>query len=475
VSGAVESIGVPLRRSGPWIPAVIVGFALLVGLALGDPSPGRWAPIGLLGLGVIFYVAVRWPFASLLVMISSAVLLVVVRVVGLRSVNLIDLLLPPVLITSLLGARRSASAKVETGAGHDHLTLAERGLTRWVIVFYSVATLSLFRLATLAGTDAALDSGLYLIRAFQALLFYPLCMWWLRDSKRIDQAWQAIVIAGIALFAVNIAGVAFWEVKRAGMAFFLNNWDAPLASPNEAGTASLIVAAALIIRHLRRPHPMNLVFALLMILLLGLSQSRSGILAWMTFGLFTLRWVRPMWIVTGLLTIGAALPLLPQTFWGRMARSIALDRPSFEAYSILVRIYGWRTAWDLVRDHPFIGVGYLGYRFVSHLYNQFGIVLTTVENYYYEVLVSMGVVGLAVLAVVIVKLYQLGSAVGRVAPPGTLAHYMARFHGPLLTALLVANLTADNFMGMAGLAQLAIWTAVLVRSAHVAVASRAPA
>jgi hypothetical protein len=67
-------------------------------------------------------------------------------------------------------------------------------------------------------------------------------------------------------------------------------------------------------------------------------------------------------------------------------------------------------------------------------------------------------------------LFQLGREVGRVAPPGTLAFHMARFHSPLLIALLVANMTGDNFMGMVSLAQLALWTAVLVRSGHAAVA-----
>ncbi len=73
------------------------------------------------------------------------------------------------------------------------------------------------------------------------------------------------------------------------------------------------------------------------------------------------------------------------------------------------------------------------------------------------------------------KLFQLGREVGRVAPPGTLAHHMARFHAPLILGLLVANLTGDNFVGMVSVAQLALWTAVLVRAGHAAVAEGARA
>jgi hypothetical protein len=51
---------------------------------------------------------------------------------------------------------------------------------------------------------------------------------------------------------------------------------------------------------------------------------------------------------------------------------------------------------------------------------------------------------------------------------------MARFHAPLVLGHLVANLTGDNFMGMVGLAQVAMWTAVMVRSGHDAVAHPVP-
>jgi hypothetical protein len=35
-----------------------------------------------------------------------------------------------------------------------------------------------------------------------------------------------------------------------------------------------------------------------------------------------------------------------------------------------------------------------------------------------------------------------------------------------MLALLVANLTADNFVGMLGLAQVALWCALLIRAGH---------
>jgi O-antigen ligase len=276
-------------------------------------------------------------------------------------------------------------------------------------------------------------------------------------------------VAGAALALANIVAVAAWDVKRAGMTLYLNDPEEPIACPNECGTATLVVGVVLMIRHAMRPQWINLVLGALMIALLGLTQSRSGILAWATFGLFTLRWVRPSRLLAGALALAALLPLMPQSFWIRMMRTVAVQKGTFEAYSMFERIYGWRTAWGVVRDHPLTGIGYLGFRFVSHSYNKMQIVLGTVENYYYETLVSMGIVGLVVLAFVIVRLFQVGRAVERTAPPGTLAHHMARFHAPLMLGLLVANMTGDNFVGLVGLAQVAMWTAVMVRAGHDAV------
>jgi O-antigen ligase len=450
---------------------VIVAVAVLVGLAAGDPVPTWQVPAAVLVGGAVLYAGMRWPFGSLMLMLGSSILLVVVRASGLRSVNLIDILLLPVLVASIFGrARREALAEAPSGPGHDRLRAAEKNFTSSVVIFYACAVLSLIQIVGHSGVGAALDSGLIMIRAFQGLALYPLCMWWLRTPERIASAWSALFAAGVALALVNIVGVLAWDVKRAGMTLFLNNPDAPLSSPNEAGTATLIMGAVLLVRHAVRPHWSNLALGAFMLLVLALTQSRSALLAWGAFGLLTLRWVGPSRLLAGALAIAAILPLLPGTFWERMSRSATVDRGSFEVLSFFQRVFGWQVAWRVFLDHPLTGVGYLGYRFVSHQYNELRLVLGTVENYFYEVLVSMGLVGFGLLILVIVRLFQLGRAVGRAAVPGSLAHHMARYHTPLVIGLLVANMTGDNFMGMVSVAQMAMWTAVLVRSGHAAVA-----
>ena len=477
MSGALATVsGPPQARGGLVAAALIIGFALLAGLAAGDRSPVWTLPMAAIGGAVALYAGARWPFAGLLVMLASSILLVVVRAVGLRSVNAVDVLLVPVFLASLFGhARLEANARAEAGPAHTPLHQAESRFTRAVILFHVGAALSLVQLGMLAGVHAALDSGLLLLRALQGLLFYPLCLWWLRDRERIDRAFAAVAIGGVALAAASVLGVTLWNVRRAGMTLFLNNWDAPLASPNEAGVNALFVAAVLLVRQAMRPNWKNHLLLALMVVVMALTQSRSAMLAWGVFALFTLRWLRPSHVLTGALSLAAFLPLLPVHFWERMGKSLVVERGSFEAMSFFQRVYGWRTAWRVVQDHPWTGVGYLGFRYVSHEYNELRLLLGTVENYFYEILVSMGVVGLALIGLVIVRLFQLGREVGRTAPPGTLAHHMAKVHAPLVLALLVANLTGDNFLGLVSLTQLALWCAVLVRCGHLAAAERAPA
>jgi O-antigen ligase len=464
----------PYTRRAPLPAILIVVLAVLAGLAAGDPSPLWWAPLAAVAGSAVLYAGYRWPFTGLLLMLGSSILLVVVRASGLRAVNLIDVLLPPVLLASVLGgARAAARADEKRGESHDLLHAAERRFTRAVLLFFGLAALSLLLIARHSGAGAALDSGLVLTRALQGLLLYPLCTWWLRTRERVERAWGALFVAGFALALTNLVAVTALGVKRAGMTLYVNDPDAPFASPNEAGTATLIVGVVLLVRHAMRPQWRNLALGALVLFVLALTQSRSGLLAWGTFGLLTLRWVRPSRLIAGAASLAALLPLLPQAFWDRMARSVMVDRGSFEALSFFQRVYGWHAAWLVLLDHPWTGVGYLGFRFVSHAYNDLRLVIGTVENYYFEILVSMGVVGLAMLLLVIVELFRLGRAVGRVAPSGTLAHHMSRYHAPLVLGLLVANLTGDNFVGIVAVAQMAMWTAVLVQSGHAALAGDA--
>jgi len=203
VSSAVTPVAPPVPVRVPvWIGALIVGLAVLVGLAAGSPSPTWTVPLAVIGGCALLYLSAIRPFGSLLVILGTCIVLVVVRVTEFRAINPIDVLMPPVLIASVFGrARREARAHPESGPGHDEMNFAERRLARAVVVFYVLAAISLLQLARVAGTGAALDSALLLARAIQGLLFYPLASWWLRTPERIALAWKGLLVAGVGGFS----------------------------------------------------------------------------------------------------------------------------------------------------------------------------------------------------------------------------------------------------------------------------------
>jgi O-antigen ligase len=209
--------------------------------------------------------------------------------------------------------------------------------------------------------------------------------------------------------------------------------------------------------------------------MLPLTQSRSGLLAFATFTLLTVRHLRWRWLLGALVMLLLALPLVPPEYWERLRRSLTFKQGSFEVFSFLVRIYGFRAAWLVFLDNPLIGVGYLGYRFVSSQYNDLRLVLGTAENFVLETLAGLGLIGLGVVIAALRRLYALGTVALGVTPARTLGHELARRHAPLLTAILVANMTGNTFVGLVGVGQLALWCALLVRSGHLAAPGEAEA
>jgi O-antigen ligase len=248
-----------------------------------------------------------------------------------------------------------------------------------------------------------------------------------------------------------------------------------IGSPNEAAAALLVLWALVQARWAARPSRWLLPLMGLVLVMLPLTQSRSGLLAFATFLLLTARHVRWRRVLGGLVTLALTLPLVPASFWARMSHTLSFQQGTSEVFTFLVRIYGYRTAWNVFLDHPVFGVGYVGFRFVSANYNEFNLSIGQVENFLFETLVGMGIVGLVVVGLAFARLHALGRAVRRITAPRTLGHELARLNGPLLAALFVANLTGATFIGMIGIGQVALWCALLVRAGHLARARAFPA
>lgn len=447
----------------------IVAIAACVG------NPTR-ATITVLGLGIAVAAAVAIsarPFAGYLLMIGSSIALVVVTVLPGRAVNAFDALLLPVLAGTWWGRARTeahASDATERGAAHDEIRRAGRGLASATIAFYVAAGLSLVQTVLMGNPEGAFNSALHLIRAVQGLLIFPIGLIWLRSESQV-RAVIGTVLIGVALLALgNTAVIVAGDFHRAGMTWFANEPELSLTDPNEAATAMILVWGLLLARQATTPSFANLALMPVVLALLVLTQSRSGLLSWTVFSVISLRRAHWGYLVGLAVLVIGAVPLLPGHYIERISRTLVFERGSFEAYSSLTRIYSWRAAWDVFREHPFFGVGYLGFRHFSHGYNELRAVLTTAENLFLEVASGMGIVGLVLLGLVLGRMIQLGRVVRRTAPRGTFAYHMAGLHLPFVASLMVAGLTGDNLFGMVGLAQLALWNVLLLRSGHVALA-----
>lgn len=460
-----------LERRPALLPAGLtlagLGLAILIALAAGYPTPElRMLVAGVTGVSV-FVLALRYPFAAFLVLVASTILQIVVAVTDLRGLNAFDLLLLPVLVASVLGGARAmaiaedrhvfgaASALVERGAGR---------LNRTVVLYFLLAVLSLVPGLLTGRAAQSADSFLLLIRAFQGLAMFPLCVWLLRSDARIELTIRAAIVGVLAFAAANTVALMFWGTRRAGLTWVINADYIPMNSPNEAATAMLFVGALVLARQSVRRSGWNLVMLALLFVMLVLTQSRSGLLAWTVMALLSLSRRRLKWVLPGSAVLALAIPMIPRVYLERVTNTVFLEKGTFEAFSSLIRVFGWKAAWQVFLDHPIFGVGYVCFRFISDRYNELKVVLVTAESYYLETATGMGIIGLVALALAIVAMYRMGAAVRRATPKGTLAHSMARYHGPFFTALLVANLTGDNFVGMLGLAQLALWTGILVQA-----------
>lgn len=449
-----------------------MGLALCValGVSIGYPTPLGRTLVGLLAGVCVLAVPFYRPATALQIVAGSSVMLIVWVVGYGYTLNVYDVLLPPLVVIWLLSGEWSA-ARVATGDRAILLT-AESKLVHAVFWYFGIAASSLSLIVFRNGLAEAAESGIVLVRGFQGVLLFGLGRWLIRREKDVHHIVAAMLIGGLVFALVSVLAVGSGSVRRAGLIWFANEPLWSIGSPNEAAIAMLILWALLLARQVVRPQVRNVVMLAIALVMLVMTQSRSGLLSLVAFTALCVRVTHWRAILTTGLLLAAAVPFVPGWYWERMARTLVLERGSFEAFSSLVRLYGWQAAWHVFLDHPIVGVGFLGFRTMSDNYNSLGLSLYTTESIFLEAATGMGVIGLTALIIAIVRLYQVGRAVEKVAPPGTLAAGMARFHAPLITGFVVGNLTGDNWIGLVCLAQTSLWCAMLVAAGERSIEAR---
>ena len=449
--------------------------ALVVGLAVGNPSPSAFSlAVGVSVLAVLT-VALARPFVAYLGVAASAIMLVIVVLPSGKGLNLFDLLLPPLLVAAALGAMRQRAAEgddAESSDRHEAIRRARRRFSRATVIYFGVVVLSIVPMFFDGRAANGTSSLLALIRAFEGLLLFPLGLWLLRGERRIRLTLTMMLAASVLLLAVNVVARVVADVKRAGLSWYVNYPPWPISDPNECAAGMLLVIVILIARQAVRPQGRNLVLACGALVLLVLTFSRSGLLALIAVAAMLLPRARWRWILAGGLIVAAVLPLVPSTYWERLAHTVVMQRGTFDTFSSLIRFLTWKTALTVFLHHPVLGVGYLGLENVSYAYNDMRVKVGA-ESYFLEIAADVGILGLTAMGFVIARLFQLGRTIRRVTPPGSLGHEMATLHTPLVIGLLIASLTGSNFVGMVGLGQLALWCVLMIRAGHEALAREA--
>jgi len=457
-----------------------VGLALSLGLAAGDPTPASWTIAGALLACMAIVTALARPFVALQALAISTILLIVYDLPSGLGLNLFDLLLPCLFCASVLGGAIESERLAEREATDPRaleLRRATRRLTTAVLVYYGIAVLSIVVMVLFGRTAPLANSTFTLLRGLQGMLLFPLGLWWICSERQIHVTIRMMVLGVVLLALLNTVGFATGVVQRAGMIWFVNLTEAPIGGPNETASTMLMVLALLVVRQSLADRFRNLALIGLVLATLVATFSRSGLLAFLTFAVLVmprtrLPRMRLRWVLIAAVVLAAAIPLIPQDYWTRMGRTLVLQRGTFETYSSLIRVYAWKTAWAVFLDNPLLGVGFFAFPYVSDVYGELRLRNIPVDNYYLETAAGTGIVGLVGLAFVLLRLFQLGSVVRRIAPPGSLGHTMARFHAPLLIGMLIVNLTGNNFVGLVVLGQLALWLAMLVRAGHLSLETR---
>lgn len=413
---------------------------------------------------IVQLLAVRSPRAAFYVLVMNAIFFPVLPITKNRGVNPIDALIGPALLGSWLWFRHRLPRA-------DALLPAERERTRLVhagLTYYAVAVLSLLALAARGHPLEAGDSFLLLSRSFEGAMYFVLATRLVRTPKDLRNLGLAL-LAGFLFSAIGNA-LCFvprsgFDVPRAGAVLIIGAKGLYVANPNEEAAACLLlftVALAFPIGRVVR------VIALLLIsTLLVFTLSRSGLLAGVVFvavlGLQK-KW-RWLWLLP--ILVAACFPLFPSEWVLRVTRTLVLERGTFEAYSSLVRLFTWEASLRTFLAHPILGVGYLGYRYVSSAYNPLGAILVTAESLYLEIAAGMGILGLAALAWIGIAGLRLAAAIRRESRPDSIAHRLASITPAYLAGVAAGNITGDNLIGIMAVTQLALFYGMLAQAARI--------
>jgi hypothetical protein len=465
-------------RSNGFTDALLVWLLPVLGLAIGIAAGSAdrttlYLVGSFVGLVVVLWSAAR-PATALQWIAAQTVFFPVIPVTDGRGFNPIDLLMPGV----LAGAWFWYFERRAAGEAGERIERRRKDIVRAGTAYYVLAVITLGLMAARGRPGDAIDSLLVLGRSFQGALLFYLVTRLVRDRKDLERVRTAVVLGLGLAFALNGISMLLLDVPRAGAVWAFGDtnvrsgaaWSVGLGgwtvtNPNELAIGCLLVWALLLALPMRRV--LNWTVLTVATVLLFLTLSRAGLAAWFVFViLYAARGGhRMVWLLP--LAVLALIPVLPEEYRGRMLRTLTLERGSFEAYSSLIRVYCWNTSFVTFLANPILGVGYLGFRFVSDDYNALGLKLLTSESFFLETASGMGVIGLIVLAWFGVATVRFAGAARRLAARGSATDRFARVAPAYLAAIALANLSGDLLIGLLGVSQLALFLGMFTQAARI--------
>jgi O-antigen ligase len=206
------------------------------------------------------------------------------------------------------------------------------------------------------------------------------------------------------------------------------------------------------------------------VLTILLTYSRGGFLALVMAMLVLFLFYPPQrfQVPVIILSILVFITLLPPNYLDRLSTLTAIFEPRvtnrIEERSLQGRLTENLTAWEMVKANPLFGVGLSSYNYLFPFYSKrlgIGTVATErdAHNLYLEVLAETGIVGFAVVLIILITgfrtIYQARTAFTRAKLPdyaGMAAGFFAGLAGYFTAAMFIQNAFPRFFFVLLGIA-----------------------
>lgn len=270
-----------------------------------------------------------------------------------------------------------------------------------LILFFAILTI-----VNLFNIDANLGNFFNLTIFQNIVLMYILINHEQGDPCILEKGMLSFALGAMVLAILNNMGIGVEISENGQVRIFEDN-------QNSIGLRSCV--ASIILIHNMLTNPLKIGYSRLLLLiplilifeLMAVSASRSAVLAFITAlfaGGFLIKtgktWIKFLVLLSTIGFLFAAINLLLQHEVFRMRLMSTIWEGDLSGRDII-----WRNIFPLILDNPILGVGTIGYETYSFMV--FG-ELKSPHNVFLEILCYTGIIGLAIYAVFLYRIFMRG-------------------------------------------------------------------